>query len=358
METTFSDDEKRFVLGEIIKVSTIDVLTVVDFIKSHKIEPNWMLMQLPGGRNMQQCVGAVDNMFRVKFPPPNLGGFSKRKSLGDLVDHPAKRQAITAPFEPSLAPIRALQPRPPATTAHAPPHVSGYPPPVASVTTSTTTTGTPGGTGTGKKRGRPSKADKEAQAQARAAYARPTEYPPITPAPPALPAPPAFTAPAAAQPPREFASPPGYELAGNGAEQAQNKRPRLANNDSPRQGGNSLTLASPASTTGTPHTYSEPLEQPERKNLSPGDGSSVPMDSRSPQLPPVSQQQNDHSQHHSHILPRPQTHHVPIQPSAHPLQPYEQYKGPDPIFPDRDRSRSIPSQMARNTPASPVVNRT
>jgi hypothetical protein len=36
-------------LGEIIKVSAIDVATLVDFIKAHKVEPDWMLMQLPGG---------------------------------------------------------------------------------------------------------------------------------------------------------------------------------------------------------------------------------------------------------------------------------------------------------------------
>ena len=40
---------QRFVLGEMIKVSTIDVATLVDFIRNHQVEPNWMLMQLPGG---------------------------------------------------------------------------------------------------------------------------------------------------------------------------------------------------------------------------------------------------------------------------------------------------------------------
>lgn len=40
---------QRFVLGEMIKVSTMDVSTLVEFIKNHHVEPNWMLMQLPGG---------------------------------------------------------------------------------------------------------------------------------------------------------------------------------------------------------------------------------------------------------------------------------------------------------------------
>ncbi|RWA12905.1 hypothetical protein EKO27_g2195 [Xylaria grammica] len=288
------------------------------------------------GRNMNQCVRAVDNMFQVKFPPPNIpiasiGAFSKRKSLGDLNEHPTKRQAITAPtFEHALAPVRALQPRPLVA--------NGYPP-VTSIT-STPTVST-----TGKKRGRPSKADKEAQA--RAAYSRTADFPPITPAPPAPPP---------AQPQREYASPPGYEIASSGAEQPSNKRSRPTIIDSPRQASGSLPLVSPASTTGTPRALPESLEQIERTNMSPRDHSSVPVDSRSPPLAPLVQQL-DQPQNHSQILPRPQAPLAPIQPSPRPAQTYEPYR-PDPIFPDRDRSRSMPDQVSRNASASPVVSRT
>jgi hypothetical protein len=290
---------------------------------------------------MNQCVGAVENMFHVKFPPPNVSNLSKRKSLGDLVDHPTKRQAITAPFEPPLAPIRALQPRPPLAPPHAPPNANGYPLPVNPIST------TQGGPTTGKKRGRPSKADKEAQAQARAAYSRPTEYTRITPAPPAV------------QPKREYASSPGYELASNGPDPASKKRPTAAATDSPRQSGSSFPMTSPASTTGTPRALPEPLEQLERTNMSPRDRNSAPVDSRSPPLIPLSQHTSEQSQAHAQILPRPQTHPVPIQPTVRPPQSYEPYKGPDPIFPDRDRSRTISNQMPKNaTPPSPVINRT
>ncbi|KAI0455515.1 hypothetical protein F5B21DRAFT_513996 [Xylaria acuta] len=331
MDTTFSDDEKRFVLGEIIKVSAIDVPTLVDFIKAHKVEPNWMLMQLPGGRNMSQCVRAVDNMFQIKFPPPNIGPLGKRKSLDDLTDHPAKRQAIMTSFEPPLAPVRTLQPR--LLLAN------GYPPPIAS---------TPTVSATGKKRGRPSKADKEAQA--RAAHTRNTEYASIVPAPPAPP-----TVTPTGQPQREYASSPGYEIAGTGGDQSSKKRSRPTAIDSPRQAGSSFLLASPASTTGTPRALPEPLEQIERTNISPRDNNSALMDSRSPPLATLIQ---DQSQTHSHILPRPQAPLVPIQPSPRPPQAYEPYRGPDPIFPDRDRSRSMPDQVSRNASASPVVSRT
>ncbi|KAI1281218.1 hypothetical protein F5Y07DRAFT_289704 [Xylaria sp. FL0933] len=339
MDTSFSDDEKRFVLGEIIKVSSIDVPTLVEFIKAHNIMPDWFEMQLPGGRNMNQCVGAVEKMFQVKFPPLNIastGSFGKRKS-GDLIDQPAKRQAITAlPFEPTLAPVRPLQPRPPVS--------NGFPlvGPISS---------TPAIPTTGKKRGRPSKADKEAQAQARAAYPR-SEYTPITPAP--APAPPV---PPPAPPQREYASPPGYVIASTGADQPPKRRSRPSIVDSPRQGSGSLPLVSPASTTGTPRALPEPLEQMERTNMSPRDRSSIPTDLRSPPLAPLIQQ-HEQSQIHSQILPRPQAPLVPIQPSPRPPQVGGGPFRPDPIFPDRDRSRSTTDQVSRNASASPVVSRT
>ncbi|KAJ3579112.1 hypothetical protein NPX13_g1453 [Xylaria arbuscula] len=285
---------------------------------------------------MYQCIGAVENMFQVKFPPPNIasiGSLGKRRSAGDLIDHPAKRQAMTAPsYEPTFVPVaRTLQPRPPAP--------NGYPlvMPIAS---------TPPVPTTGKKRGRPSKADKEAQAQARAAYPRPTEYTPITPAPPAPPP---------APPQREYASPPGYEIATTGADQSSKKRPRPTVVDSPRQATGALPLASPASTTGTPRALPEPIEQIERTNLSPRDHGSAPVDSRSPPLAPMLQQ-HDQAQTHAQILPRPQAPPVPIQSSPRPPQIGGQYR-PDPIFPDRDRSRSMPDQTSRNASASPVVSR-
>ncbi len=287
------------------------------------------------GRNMNQCYGAVNNMFQFKFPAPNMAttaSFGKRRS-GDLIDHPTKRQAITAPpFEPTLAPVRLLQPRPPASNGF--PLVAPFP-------------STPAVLATGKKRGRPSKADKEAQAQARAAYPRPTEYAPITPAPPAPPP---------APPQREYASPPGYEMASTGADQPSRKRSRPTTVDSPRQVSGSLLLVSPASTTGTPRALPEPMEQIERTNMSPRDYSSAPVDSRTPPLAPLIQQ-HDQPQTHSQILPRPQAPLVPIQPSPRPPQVGGPYR-PDPIFPDRDRSRSMPDQASRNASASPVVSRT
>ncbi|ORY70082.1 uncharacterized protein BCR38DRAFT_99249 [Pseudomassariella vexata] len=306
METTFSDTETRFVLGEMIKASSIDVPLLAEFIKMHNVEQNWMYMQLPAGRNMYQCIGAVEKMIPVHIPPlPNPEGL-KRKSISDLSDQPIKRQAVVGPIEPAIPP-RIIQPRPP------PPN--GY--------LATAPASSPSVTSTGKKRGRPSKADKEAQA--RACYSRSIEYPPITPAPQATSM--------ALAPQRDYASSPGYEIASNPLEQNSKKRARPSASDySPAA---AYPLASPASTTETPRALPEPIELVEQATRSPRDH---PQDLRSPRQPQLQQPPQAPS----------------MQAPRHP-QAYEQYRGPDPIFPDRDRSRSASDHIPREAPAAPPM---
>ncbi|KAI1393917.1 uncharacterized protein F4822DRAFT_424380 [Hypoxylon trugodes] len=346
MDTTFSDDEKRYILGEMIKNSTIDVPTLVEFIKAHQVRPDWMMMQLPSGaysrtafseyiplmkagRNMNQCYNAAEIMFQTKLPEPDFRNV-KRKSMSDLVEPPTKRQAMMVPIEPPIAPARIIQPRPPP---------NGYPP---SVPVSIS----PPVTSTGKKRGRPSKADKEAQA--RAVYSRLNDYTPITPAP---------LAPIAIQPQREYASSPGYEISSNPNDQRSKKRGGFGPIDSPQHASSSFPLQSPASTTDTPRALPEPLDQVERATLSPRDRGSVAMDSRSPPLLPHMQHQDS-----SQALP-------PLQPRTQPPPPfthsprtshtYEPHRNIDPIFPDRDRTRHMPDQLKEPppTPVTTVANR-
>lgn len=40
---------QRFLLGEMIKASSVDVPLLAEFIRTHNIEQNWMFMQLPIG---------------------------------------------------------------------------------------------------------------------------------------------------------------------------------------------------------------------------------------------------------------------------------------------------------------------
>jgi hypothetical protein len=278
---------------------------------------------------MNQCFGAVENMFQAKLSPPNLSNF-KRKSLSDLADHPPKRQATIMPNEPLAAPTRVIQPRPPP---------NGYPQ-ASSVSSS------PALTATGKKRGRPSKADKEAQA--RAHYSRSMEYAPITPAP---------LAPLPLQPQRDYVSPPGYEAPGSASDLRAKKRGRLSAVDSvqSQQTGSSHLIASPAAT-DVPRGMPESAEHAERGTLSPRDRGPAAVDSRSPTLLPHPQQR-EHVRAHSPLTPHGQPLPAPPQHSQ-PPKPYEPYRVTDPIFPDRDRSRDVPERPRQESAAPPsIVNR-
>ncbi|KAF5553138.1 hypothetical protein FMEXI_2548 [Fusarium mexicanum] len=57
----FNDQEKRHLLAEIIKHSQLDVQFLENLVRH--IEPNWMQMQLPNGRNMAQCMETAQSMY-------------------------------------------------------------------------------------------------------------------------------------------------------------------------------------------------------------------------------------------------------------------------------------------------------
>jgi hypothetical protein len=42
---------QRFILAEMVKNSHLDIGLLVEFIKSHGVQPDWLSMQLPGGRS-------------------------------------------------------------------------------------------------------------------------------------------------------------------------------------------------------------------------------------------------------------------------------------------------------------------
>jgi hypothetical protein len=349
-----------------IKASTIDVPILADFIRAQNIDPNWLNMQLPIGRyhaddglfivckreltwlgrTMQQCMVAAERVLSThQPPPPNYYGL-KRKSL-EASDQAPKRQVTMGPIESSHPP-RNIQPRPIASSFQAVP---------LSMNSSSNMPGTI--PVTGKKRGRPSKADKEAQARANSF--RTMEYAPIIPAPAPVPVPAPAPTPTAAPvaainiaPAREYIPSPGYEYSGSTTDIQGKKRGKLGEY-SPT---GSYLLPSPASAPdhrGPP----EPVEQPSRTG-SPRDHGGQSGDSR-----PSSY----HHQPMQHPSPSPrQTHSTtPVQqantlPPLKTDRPLEQYRPEaprvDPIFPDRDRSRSGFDPMTRATPPiPPVANR-
>ncbi|KAK4099048.1 hypothetical protein N658DRAFT_203606 [Parathielavia hyrcaniae] len=216
---SFNDAEKRFVLAEMIKLSQVDVGDLVDFVKSHGIEPDWLRMQLPSGRTMGQCLHAAETMFNTPMPPPPSIPTLKRKSLGDLPDFVAsKRQAVASPGEvsprgPSLS--ANPQPGPPANIQ---PHPNGFapapptpapPPPVPSISASPYNP-----TPVTRKRGRPPKAVQGATWQV-------STYPPISPAPIA-PSPVASSAPQPHSPGLQH--PPGHQAPFQGPDPKARKK--------------------------------------------------------------------------------------------------------------------------------------
>lgn len=301
---------------------------------------------------MQQCMGAAERVLSVPHhqQPPNIYTL-KRKSPGEAFEQPLKRSTIVSQVEPAQPP-RNIQPRP----------ISNGFAPVVSTSNSPNVpntgmgTGTGTGTGTGKKRGRPSKADKEAQARANSF--RTMEYAPITPAP----APPvAPLAPVSFAPQRDYASSPSYEIAGSTSDAKGRKRGKLGGIENSPTGA-FYPLASPSSAKDIPRGVIESAEQPNQIHSPREYGGGHPATPRATSLhppprhpSPLPAQPLPQSLQQSNTLP-------PIQSgprsSAESYRP-EHLRVLDPIFPDRDRSRSAFDPISRATPPAPppVANR-
>ncbi|KAL2164192.1 hypothetical protein VTH06DRAFT_3407 [Thermothelomyces fergusii] len=160
MESPFNDNEKRFLLAEMIKLSPLDVGILVDIVRAYEIRPDWMHMQLPRGRNLSQCLHAAEAMLNTPMAPPSpLTGSVKRKSLGDLSDYGAnKRQAISPLGEPSprgFVPVS--QPAPAAQPINIQPRLNGYAPPAPQPALPSVSATPYNPSSSGRKRGRPPK---------------------------------------------------------------------------------------------------------------------------------------------------------------------------------------------------------
>ncbi|KAL2017686.1 hypothetical protein VTK56DRAFT_1846 [Thermocarpiscus australiensis] len=252
MESSFTDAEKRFILAEMVKVSQMDVGVLVDFIKSHGIQPNWLLMQLPGGRNMSQCLHAAEVMFNTPMPPPIISPL-KRRSVGDLAEHGSKRRAVASPGDTSPSgPSHSANVQPAVTTqpVNILPRPNGYP----------TTTLVSSSTGsampiipvqTGRRRGRPPKAVQNTW--------QVSTYPPLSPAPIA-PSPAPTIAPQPHSP--GLGATPAYQALPHGPpDPKMNKRPLPEIAPRPAQGVQSLEPAA-RSPLGPGREYQDRREEP------------------------------------------------------------------------------------------------
>ncbi|TAQ90549.1 hypothetical protein B7494_g1103 [Chlorociboria aeruginascens] len=123
MDAPFTDQEKRFVLSEALKTSSIPVEKLLALLQDGNIHPAWTEMLLPLGRNLKSCIDAFESL-KASHPPTTSAAFpvfpsipSKRKSTSDAEAFPAfpaadpSRKRRQSGHE-LVAIARNIQPRP------------------------------------------------------------------------------------------------------------------------------------------------------------------------------------------------------------------------------------------------------
>ncbi|KAL7948297.1 hypothetical protein V8C42DRAFT_342347 [Trichoderma barbatum] len=162
MASSFSLEEKRFVLAEMIKCSTVDIERLARFVESNVLDPEWMTMQIPTGRNLQQCMQVVGFLSTA---PGHRSAMSQNDHLtSNGMNHPRQIAPRTSPGGQT-----------PGTIPTSPGNMSPWQPVEAMEDRRATHSEAPS-IQAPKKRGRPSRVDRKTAAPARLA--------PIAPKPP------------------------------------------------------------------------------------------------------------------------------------------------------------------------------
>ncbi|RDL39327.1 uncharacterized protein BP5553_03667 [Venustampulla echinocandica] len=154
----FSEQEKRILLAEAIKQSSIPAERLLAFLNDGNVQPAWNHMILPYGRTLQSCIDAYEalrnGLAGRHSPYPILAlpsTSNKRKSAPESLEHiltapsPKRRQSGVE----TLSSARDIRPKPPSSNGSPLPLTSLVGPPAPQP----------------KKRGRPSKADVELRQQ-------------------------------------------------------------------------------------------------------------------------------------------------------------------------------------------------
>ncbi|KAG6054081.1 hypothetical protein E4U17_004094 [Claviceps sp. LM77 group G4] len=148
MDPSFTREEKRFVLAEMLKSSNICVETLWQFVKANQIMPVWINMQVPLGRTLSQCIQVVQQMTeappRQESPSASRSGEVCRRQ--QLQPRPESRNPRNKALPSSTLAQVAIRPRPPA--AHDENFVVSASPPASAAHSQP------------RKRGRPSRADR------------------------------------------------------------------------------------------------------------------------------------------------------------------------------------------------------
>ncbi|KAM4068099.1 hypothetical protein HRG_009615 [Hirsutella rhossiliensis] len=150
----FTADEKRFVLAEIVKSSAVDIDTLIIFIQTNNISPDWMQMQLPHGRNMSQCM----QVFKQLSIHPGAWSGQSTSGQGEPASSHTGGATTTperdAPYMPAVTKNRLLMPKQFAPIAPRPVDAK-----LESQDRGQPVSSLPGSQKPSRKRGRPSKAD-------------------------------------------------------------------------------------------------------------------------------------------------------------------------------------------------------
>ncbi|KAB8295802.1 hypothetical protein EYC80_008625 [Monilinia laxa] len=161
MEMPFTEQEQRFLLAEVIKTSSIPPEKLLVILNESNVNPNWMMMQVPQGRNLASCINTFESLAGRNpnsltpqlpgpiathapfFPISSPGLQNKRKSVSELeltaVDFSRKRRT---PGQDVIPAQRNIQPKP---AANGSPQAISFASPFIGQTP--------------RKRGRPSKID-------------------------------------------------------------------------------------------------------------------------------------------------------------------------------------------------------
>ncbi|KAJ5150480.1 uncharacterized protein N7500_010669 [Penicillium coprophilum] len=116
----WTEEDKYTLLTEILKKAGFPSSYLVRMIKEYGITPSWEHIPLPQGRSLSSCKTAFHNMVQQPAHPPThpVAPFQPRS---DMTGPPAPMDPShmrKRPLFPSDKPIpRAIQPRPPASTA-------------------------------------------------------------------------------------------------------------------------------------------------------------------------------------------------------------------------------------------------
>ncbi|KAJ5756995.1 uncharacterized protein N7511_007177 [Penicillium nucicola] len=162
----WTEEDKYALLTEILKKADMPSSHLVNLIKDFNVTPNWEHIPLPQGRSLSACKNAFLNMCsQAIHPPKHPVPFPRSDMTGPPAPDPMRKR----PLYPSNKPLpRAIQPRPPASTAS-----------YSSESGASAQLSPRLDPGTGeppRKRGRPSKAETERRKLA--AEARGETYPP------------------------------------------------------------------------------------------------------------------------------------------------------------------------------------